>query len=137
MHIRGTDFVMFQVSDLARACAFYRDLLGLRQDLYSEEYQWAEFDAGNVTLSLHGNAKPAGAAAGGRIAFAVADIHAAYRELQAKATAILKPPFDHSCCWHLELEDPDGNLVILHQRADGTFGQNSNSLGGDRVTKAD
>ena len=125
MQIRGTDFVMFQVSDLARAAAFYRDVLGLRQEIFSEEYQWAEFDAGNVTLSLHGKAKPAGAAAGGRIAFAVTDIHAAHEELQAKAVRIRTPPFDHSCCWHLELEDPDGNVVILHQRADGTFGQNS------------
>jgi hypothetical protein len=53
MKIRGTDFVMFQVSDLARAAAFYRETLVLPQEIYSEEYRWAEFNCGNVTLALH------------------------------------------------------------------------------------
>jgi predicted enzyme related to lactoylglutathione lyase len=123
MQIRATDFVMFQVSDLARAAAFYRDVLGLRQEIYSDEYHWAEFDGGNVTLSLHGNSKAPEVHAEGRIAFAVADIQAVHEELKAKAVPILSPPFNHTCCWHLELEDPDGNRVILHQRADGTCGQ--------------
>ena len=35
MKIRGTDFVMYLVSDLARAASFYRDILGLSQEVYS------------------------------------------------------------------------------------------------------
>jgi Glyoxalase/Bleomycin resistance protein/Dioxygenase superfamily len=54
MKIRGTDFVMFPVSDLARAAKFYREVLGLPQEIYSEEWQWAEFNCGNVILSLKG-----------------------------------------------------------------------------------
>lgn len=26
-----------------------------------------------------------------------------------------------STCWHLEILDPDGNVVILHKRKDGTY----------------
>jgi predicted enzyme related to lactoylglutathione lyase len=124
MKIRGTDFVMYQVSDLAAAARFYRDILGLPQELYGEEWQWAEFNCGNVTLGLHGGVKLPKKIAGGRIALAVEDIHAAYDELKKRGARIVGEPHDYRVCWALEVLDPDGNTVILHQRADGSFGQN-------------
>jgi predicted enzyme related to lactoylglutathione lyase len=127
MKIRGTDFVMFHVSELARAVKFYRDILGLKQEILSEEYQWAEFNCGNLTLALKGGAKPAEIAAGARLGLAVEDVAAAHEELKAKGARILRPPQDHGCCRHLEVADPDGHVVILHRRADGTFGQQKNA----------
>lgn len=124
MNIRGTDFVMFLVSDLSRATAFYRDTLELPCEIYSEDYQWAEFDCGNVTLSLKGNSLRNMEKAEGRIALAVGDIFSACEELKEKGIPISAEPVDNGVCWHLEIYDPDGNLVILHQRKDGTFGQN-------------
>ena len=72
MKIRGTDFVMFQVTDLPKAARFYRETLGLTQEVYSdsEEGGWAEFNCGNVTLSLNPGVKIPGGMAGGRIALA-------------------------------------------------------------------
>jgi predicted enzyme related to lactoylglutathione lyase len=125
MKIRGTDFVMYQVSDIARAARFYREILGLPQEVYSKEWQWAEFNCGNVTLSLHGGMKLPKKIAGGRIALAVKDVRAAHAELKRKKVRVLQAPKDYSVCWGMILADPDGNPVILHQRADGTFGQNS------------
>ena len=125
MKIRGVDFVMYQVSNLAKAAAFYRATLGLRQEIYSEEWQWAEFNCGNVTLSLHGGVKLPETIAGGRLALAVEDIHAAYAELKNKGARVLNEPADHQVCWHVDVLDPDGNPIILHHRTDGTFGQNS------------
>lgn len=126
MKIRGTDFVLFHVSDLPRAVKFYRDVLGLKQEVLSEEYQWAEFNCGNLTLALKASAKPAELAAGARLAFAVEDISAAHEELKKRGARILLPPQDHGCCRHLEIVDPDGHVVILHRRADGTCGQSNN-----------
>jgi predicted enzyme related to lactoylglutathione lyase len=123
MKIRGTDFVMYLVSDLARAANFYRDVLGLPQKVYNEEWQWAEFDCGNLTLSLKGGEKLPETILGGRIALAVEDIHAAHAELKKIGARILSEPRDFSVCWAMEILDPDGNMIILHQRADGTFGQ--------------
>jgi len=125
MKIRGVDFVMQEVSELARAAAFYRDTLGVPQELYSEEWQWAEFNCGNLTLALHGGHPPTAAPAGGRLALAVDDIDAAYAELKQKGARVLHAPVDHQVCRHLDVFDPDGNHIILHHRADGTFGQNS------------
>ena len=123
MKVRGTDFVMFQVTDLARVARFYRETLGLTQEVYDEKSQWAEFDCGNVTLSLHGGIKLAGGMAGGRIALAVEDVEAACAELKGKGVRAVSEPVDYGVCRAAEVRDPDGNLVILHRRADGSFGR--------------
>ncbi len=125
MKIRGTDFVMYLVSDVARAAAFYRDVLGLPQEVYSEEGKWAEFDCGNITLALKGGEKLPEVITGGRIALAVDDIHVAREEMKKRGVRIVSEPHDYSVCWAMEILDPDGNLVILHKRADGTFGSES------------
>lgn len=124
MQVRGTDFVMFLVSDLARAVGFYRDTLGLTCEIESAAYQWAEFDCGNVTLSLKGSAVAKGESAGGRIALAVADVRSAYEELRNRGVKIQAEPVDSGFCIACELHDPDGNLIILHQRSDGSYGAN-------------
>lgn len=122
MQIRATDFVMFSVSDLARAVSFYRTALGLRCALESGEYQWAEFDCGNVTLALKGNALAGGARGGGQIALAVEDVPKAFEELKRTGVSIEMEPVDSGYCVAIQLRDPDGNLIILHQRTDGSCG---------------
>ena len=123
MKTRGTDFVMYQVSDLSKAAEFYRETLGLAQKIYSEEWQWAEFSCGNVTLALHGGAKPAERTVGGRIALAVENVGVACAELKRKGARIVSEPSDFSVCCAVEVLDPDGNTVLLHKRADGTWGE--------------
>ena len=134
MKVRGTDFVMYQVSDLAQAARFYREMLGLSQTLYSEEWQWAEFDCGNVTLCLCGGVTLPETIAGGRIALAVEDVHAAWAELKGKDASAVGEPVDYSVCCAVEVRDPDGNTVILHRRSDGTCGQNLGTGAGDAAT---
>ena len=123
MKVRGTDFVMYQVSDLARAAKFYREILSLSQEMYSEEWKWAEFNCGNVTLALNSGVKLPEVIAGGRIALAVEDVFAAAAELKAKGVRFAVEPTDYSVCHAAAILDPDGNTVIIHKRADGTFGQ--------------
>ena len=122
MKIRGTDFVMYLVTDLARAAGFYRDVLGLPQEVYNEEWKWAEFNCGNITLALKAGEQLPEVISGGRIALGIDDIHAAHEELKQRGVRVVSEPHDYSVCWAMEVVDPDGNLVILHQRADGTFG---------------
>jgi predicted enzyme related to lactoylglutathione lyase/ketosteroid isomerase-like protein len=123
MKIRGVDFVMYPVSNLATAARFYREILGLTQEMYSEEWQWAEFDCGHVTLSLHGGLKLPETIAGGRLALAVEDVQAAYAELKDKGVRMSGTPADYTVCQALEIFDPDGNTILLHHRADGTCGR--------------
>ncbi len=125
MKIRGTDFMMYQVSDLARAAQFYRETLGLVQEVCSEECNWAEFNCGNITLALHGGVKMPKETAGGRIALAVDDVFAACAELKKKGVRFETEPTDYSVCYAAILLDPDGNAIILHHRVDGTCGQDT------------
>ncbi len=122
MKIRGIDFIMYPVSNLARAATFYGKMLGLQQTTYSEEWHWAEFDCGGLTLALNGGEKLPEVPSGARVALAVEDIQAAHEELKKQGVEILSPPRVYSVCQAMEILDPDGNLLILHQRADGSFG---------------
>ena len=122
MKIRGADFVLYFVSDFPRAVDFYRDALHLPSDLCSFEWQWAEFDCGNLTLAIKGGAAPTSIMPGPRLALAVDDLPAAHAELIARKVRLGGPPEDHGVCQALEVFDPDGNMIILHHRTDGTCG---------------
>lgn len=121
MKIKGTDFVMFQVTDMAKAVQFYGKTLGLPQEVDTEEF--SEFDCGNVTLSLLRREKQAGENIVGNIALAVDDVQAAYLELKELGANLEGEPEDYGCCKAVTVQDPDGNVVIIHRRADGTVGQ--------------
>lgn len=122
MKIHNVDFVMYRVNDLERAVKFYRDVLGLALEFQSNEHQWAEFACGNVTLSLFGGSDITATGSAARVALAVDDIAGAYAELLARGVPMGGPPQDWGVCQSLEVFDPDGNAILLHHRADGTFG---------------
>ncbi len=123
MKIRAIDFVLYPVSDLALAVRFYRDVLGLLPTIYREADNWAEFDCGNVTLALKGGEFVIAGGTGARVALGVADIRAAATDLAAQHVRVLKPLTDYGVCRAIECLDPDGNVLVLHQRADDTCGQ--------------
>ena len=78
-----------------------------------------------MTLALNSGVTLPDVIAGGRIALAVDDVFAACAELKAQGVRFTIEPTDYSVCHAAAILDPDGNTVILHKRADGTFGQNS------------
>jgi len=120
-HCDQVDSRFIKPADI-RAARFYRETLGLSQTLNNEQWQWAEFDCSNVSLCLHGGVTPPATIAGGRIALAVEDVHAAWTELKRKGAPAVGEPVDYSVCCAVEVCDPDGNTVILHKQADGTLG---------------
>ena len=50
--VGGVDFVGLSTGDLETAATFYREVLGLRQSVYMLERNYAEFETGNLTLSV-------------------------------------------------------------------------------------
>jgi predicted enzyme related to lactoylglutathione lyase len=124
MKVRAVDFVVYNVSNMERAIAFYRDTLGLSLE-YQIEGNWAEFSVGAVTLGLCGPewATPPqrGYQGGATVALAVEDINAAIEELRGKGVTA-EDAMETSVCYLALIEDPDGNRLILHQRKDGTCG---------------
>ncbi len=123
LQVRGVDFVGVAVPDMAKAQAFYRDTLGLTPS--SEGEAWAEYDAGNVTVSLY---RDESAVAGdpsqrnATLALAVADIAGAVEELRRSGAKVLQEVEEYPPCYMAVVSDPFGNSVMLHQRKDGTVG---------------
>ena len=124
MEVRALDFICYEVSDMAKSIAFYRDVIGLKLAWHEEDYDWAEFELSPTTLALYTPQKmekrppkPSGS-----IFLAVPDVDEALAELQAKGVEVAFPATDSPVCRLAAVRDPDGNGIGLHTRHDGTCG---------------
>ena len=105
------------VADLARAVAFYRDVLGMRF-LFQAPPGLAFFDCGGVRLLLDVPAKTSSEVTGSIIYYKVPDIQAAYTTLRERGVAFEQPPelvakMPGHDLWMAFFRDPDGNLLAL------------------------
>jgi len=112
------------VSDMPKAKEFYADRLGLEvtQDYRQDDDTWyasLTLPEGGVTINLtftrHGDIKPGNMG----IYFGTSDIAAAHEELRSKGVKVSEIQDDlfgpGSAVKFINLEDPDGNKVLLVQ----------------------
>ena len=121
MKVRGVDYVQYDVADFAASVAFYSETLRLEQTFRNDDWGWAEFDAGNLTIALCG-ADDVSVSGSGVIALAVADIDEARAELERSGATVEREPVDGEWCTQFSVLDPDGRRIYIHKRKDGTFG---------------
>jgi methylmalonyl-CoA/ethylmalonyl-CoA epimerase len=106
------------VQDVARATAFYRDVLGMRF-LFAAPPGLAFFDCGGVRLMLSRPEGPDGAAAGSAIIYSPVDnIQAAYATLVARGAPGESPPhvvapMGARDLWMAFVRDSERNLLGL------------------------
>ena len=113
MRVEQVDFVSVATRDATRAVAWYRDVLGLPESDYTE----AEVEAPNVTFSfwrpedddLHFTPNESG------VALRVDDVPAAVEEVNAAGGDVIGIE-DTGVCHMGFVRDPDGNVIILHNR---------------------
>jgi predicted enzyme related to lactoylglutathione lyase len=104
------------VKDVARATAFYRDVLGLKF-LFSAG-QLAFFDCGGVRLMLDRPEKPEFDHPSSILYFSVPDIQAAHQKLRDAGVSIFEVPRivasmpDHDL-WMSFFRDTEGNVMAL------------------------
>jgi catechol 2,3-dioxygenase-like lactoylglutathione lyase family enzyme len=113
VNVEQVDFVSVPTRDVARAVAFYRDVLGLRESEYAE----GEVETPNVTLSFwnpEADGEPFLANEAG-IGLRVPDVAAAVEELRAAGAEVIGIE-DSGVCHMGFVKDPDGNVLILHRR---------------------
>jgi catechol 2,3-dioxygenase-like lactoylglutathione lyase family enzyme len=113
MRVEQVDFVTVPTRDVARAVAFYRDVLGLPESEFSE----GEVEASNVTLGFwapeaEGEEFVANTAG---IGLRVPDVASAVDEAKAAGAEVLGIE-DSGVCHMGFVKDPDGNVLILHRR---------------------
>lgn len=111
--VNELDLVFYWVSDMDRAVAFYRDLLGLTL-LRRDGGDWAEFDAGGRRFALHGAADGQAVLPGGATAvFSVGDLDRATAELLGQGVALDHEGDVQGYARFASFSDPDGNTVQL------------------------
>ena len=116
--VRGVDFVGFPTRDLGAAVSFYGDTLGLPRSVYNEERNYAEFETGNLTISVYNpekmglehrvNPNP--------VALHVDDVAATREALEQRGVSFQGDTFDTGVCHMAFFADPDGNALMLHHR---------------------
>jgi predicted enzyme related to lactoylglutathione lyase len=116
--ISGVDFVAMPTHDIKAAAEFYGETLGLRQSVYLPERNYAEFETGNLTLSLI-DAEAMGLehhAHRHEVALHVDDVEAARKTLEDRGVSFNGDTLDTSVCHMAFFSDPDGNALMLHHR---------------------
>jgi predicted enzyme related to lactoylglutathione lyase len=116
--VTGVDFVPFSTQNLDASIDFYGNKLGLPRSVYIPERNYAEFETGNVTLSIiNGEAMGIGHNVN-RTAMAlhVDDVEAARAELESRGVQFTGDILDTGVCHMAFFADPDGNALMLHHR---------------------
>lgn len=116
--ITGVDFVALPTHDVAASAEFYGETLGLRRSVYMPERNFAEFETGNLTLSVI-DAEKMGLAHTPQpteIALQVQDVAEARTTLEARGVQFKGEILDTGVCHMAFFEDPEGNKFMLHHR---------------------
>ncbi len=110
-------YINIHVSDLDRAVAFYRDVLGFELQFSDASFNYARFDVAGMRF---------GVASGGDaprdpkvevftgISISVDDVDAAYAEMKAKGVRFTMEPSRQPWGGYMGMfADPDGNIFYL------------------------
>jgi predicted enzyme related to lactoylglutathione lyase len=116
--IGGVDFVALPTHDVRASAQFYGETLGLRRSVYMPERNFAEFETGNLTLSII-DAEKMGLehhTMRHEVALHVDDVQAARETLQARGVEFRGEILDTGVCHMAFFADPEGNALMLHHR---------------------
>jgi predicted enzyme related to lactoylglutathione lyase len=116
--ITGVDFAVLPTHDVEQAAVFYGETLGLRRSVYIPERHFAEFETGNLTLSII-DAEKMGLehhVQHHEVALHVDDVEAARKLLEERGVQFRGETLDTSVCHMAFFSDPDGNALMLHHR---------------------
>jgi predicted enzyme related to lactoylglutathione lyase len=116
--VTGVDFLSVATADFDRAVEFYGTVLGLPCSARYGQARGAEFETGNLTLSVIESSSfgMTFAPATHPLALHVEDVAAARAELEARGVQFAADTLDTGVCHMAFFKDPDGNALMLHHR---------------------
>jgi len=115
--IRNVAAIIFNVSDLDKACDFYINTLNLKLTYKSIKTGWAEFDINGVKLSLN-NSKPYGEGNNPLVSLYVENLEQMIDSLKEKGviftgTGEIEAEFYGNT---INMKDLDGNIINLYEK---------------------
>jgi len=116
--VTGVDFVGVPTRDLDAAVEFYGTTVGLPRSVYLRERNYAEFETGNLTLSVF-DAEGFGLehkVNANAIGLHVDDVAQARTALEQRGVEFAGEILDTGVCHMAFFSDPDGNALMLHHR---------------------
>jgi predicted enzyme related to lactoylglutathione lyase len=116
--ISRVDFMAVPTHDLEAAADFYENTLGLQRSVHMPDRNYAEFETGNLTLSVFDPERMGLEHHPLRheIALHVDDVEDAREELMQRGVAFKGETLDTGVCHMAFFSDPDGNALMLHHR---------------------
>ena len=122
MKITEIAFSCYPVTDIVRARAFYEGILGLTLSMdtgESEKGHWIEYQIGAGTLAIGAAPGWKPSSDGCSVGLEVEDFEAAIASLKAAAVSFKMPAIETPVCQMAMVYDPDGNVIVIHQRKPG------------------
>jgi predicted enzyme related to lactoylglutathione lyase len=116
--VKGVDFVALQTTDFDRAMTFYGETLGLPRAVHMPDRGFAEFETGNLTLSIIDSAKMGieHRSSPAPVGLHVDDVAQARAQLEDAGVQFSGDIRDTGVCHMAFFQDPDGNALMLHHR---------------------
>lgn len=115
--LKGIHSVMIWTEDLGRLAPFYRDVLGLEQQMEGDEF--AVFLSGGAQLAIGRHNGVQGKSRDPNrvmVNFRVDDCQSAYERLRGRGVEFIRPPSKETDGLTIAtFADPDGNLLQLFQ----------------------
>ena len=123
------EFTRLLVTNFKECFRFYRDVMGLKPNFGTEDDTYADFEIGDVNISLFDKAEmyavlgaslnpvPAEIQDTICLTFSVENVDEFCAHLQARAVPLLTEPADHPD-WGIRtihFRDPDGHLIEVNQ----------------------
>jgi catechol 2,3-dioxygenase-like lactoylglutathione lyase family enzyme len=122
MKITEIAFSCYPVTDMAKSRAFYEGILGLTLTMdtgASDDGHWVEYDIGAGTLAIGSAPGWKSSPDGCSVGLEVEDFDQAVATIKAADVPIKMGPLETPVCHMLMVQDPDGNVVIIHKRKPG------------------
>lgn len=121
MKVTEIAFTCYPVRDMARARAFYENLIGLTPTMVhdSEHNSWTEYEIASGAFSLGKMDGWLPSDNGASVAFEVEDFDAAIDKLREGGAKFKMEPFPTPVCRMAFVFDPEGNTVCIHKRNPG------------------
>jgi predicted enzyme related to lactoylglutathione lyase len=116
--VTGVDFMGMPTRDLDAAVEFYGQTVGLPRSVYIKDRHYAEFETGNLTLSVFDPEKMGlvHTINPNAIALRVDDVAQARAALEERGAEFAGETLDTGVCHMAFFADPDGNALMLHHR---------------------